>query len=60
MGRVVDSQLRVLGTERLRLADASIMPSLPSGNSHATVMMIAEKAADMFLESARKRDAHQP
>ena len=51
----MDSRLQVLGTEKLRVADASVMPSKPSGNSHTTIIMIAEKAADIILESARKR-----
>lgn len=50
---VVDPQLRVRGTEGLRVADASVMPAVPSGNCHTAIVAIAERAADLMKESSR-------
>jgi choline dehydrogenase len=47
---VVDPSLRVWGMEGLRVADASIFPSVPSGNTNAPAMMVGEKAAELMLE----------
>jgi choline dehydrogenase len=49
IGRVVDADLRVFGTEGLRVADASVMPSIVRGNTNAAVIAIAEKAADILI-----------
>ena len=49
---VVDERLRVFGVERLRVADASVMPTITSGNTAAPTMIIAEKTARMMREEA--------
>ena len=46
---VVDAQARVIGVEGLRVADASIMPSITTGNLNAPTIMLAEKASDHIL-----------
>ena len=55
-GAVVDARLRVRGVERLRVVDASIMPTITSGNTNSPTLMIAERGSDMIRQD-RKRSA---
>ena len=48
---VVDAQLRVRGVAGLRIADASVMPTITSGNTNSPTLMIAEKAARWILQA---------
>ena len=52
-GVVVDDRLRVHGIDGLRVADASIMPTITSGNTNSPVVMIAEKAAEIIIQDGR-------
>ena len=50
-GSVVDPELKVHGIEGLRVADASVMPRIPRGNTNASTIMVGEKCADLIKES---------
>lgn len=51
---VVDNELKVIGISGLRVVDASVMPRIPHGNTHAPTVMIAEKAAHLMLKDSQK------
>ena len=50
---VVDPTLQVHGLRGLRIADCSIMPTVPSGNTNAPAIMVGEKCADMMLQAVK-------
>ena len=54
-GAVVDSDFNVRGIAALRVVDASVMPSLPSGNTNAPTLMLAERAAALIIEAGGRR-----
>jgi len=58
-GAVVDSRLRVIGVRGLRVVDASVMPTITSGNTNSPTLMIAERASAMIREDRRGIEAQE-
>ncbi|SAL41104.1 GMC oxidoreductase [Caballeronia arvi] len=58
-GAVVDSRLRVIGVRGLRVVDASVMPTITSGNTNSPTLMIAERASDMIREDRRSIETQE-
>jgi choline dehydrogenase len=58
-GAVVDSRLRVIGVRGLRVVDASVMPTITSGNTNSPTLMIAERASEMIREDRRGIEAEE-
>ncbi|RKF21855.1 FAD-binding protein [Altericroceibacterium spongiae] len=56
---VVDADLKLYGLEGLWVADASVMPTIPAGNTNATAIMIGDKASDHILKAVKGRDISQ-
>jgi choline dehydrogenase len=57
---VTDPELRVHGTQGLRVVDASVMPAVTNGNIYAPVLMIAEKASDLIMGNEPLQPIHLP
>lgn len=53
---VVDNRLRVFGVKKLRVADASVIPAIPNGNVHSSVLMVASHAAELIRADEKLTD----
>ena len=58
-GAVVDSRLRVIGVRGLRVVDASVMPTITSGNTNSPTLMIAKHASEMIRKDRRGIEAKE-
>ncbi|CAG9243809.1 GMC family oxidoreductase [Paraburkholderia caribensis] len=59
LNAVVDSRLRVRGVDRLRVVDASVMPTITSGNTNSPTLMVAERASEMIRADAKRTSSEQ-